>query len=540
MIAYIFAPASKPDHAFLQAPGFNSLLSNRLLLTVFAYTEGMKISAGGLRTENVTFGKVQLSAETWAILGIVLLGFCLRLKAASGDLWFDEIWTVKSLQGLNEPSEILTKWISDNNHLLNSLYVFWVKDQVHSFWFRAFSIAISTGSILAGYWAAQAYGSRTRLIFAFQLAAAFPFVLYGSEARGFAGMIFCALTAIGLVERHLKTDKDTPGAALFAICIGIGGLFHMTIFLLLVVLAVWVFWIRLNQENWHFQRALARAHRFFRPVIFVPLIFAVVLSAPVYFHPDRLIEIGSISHFEWSHVADGFDRLLRLVLGAPYAPPMMTQAALIAALVFFLRRPGQSKITLDITPLAVIALGIVPIIMVIVQLPNLQYPRYFLCLALILCLWLSIRIADASKSNGYKRWIAAGLVAVFMHGQFIQYAGFSGPQRGQYRQAIAEISQSGATFYSAAEPFRTMVTIDYFQAIDKSDFKLTHIDLKNSDCEAPPKWFIAEIHRPRDTVRETINLSGRVCTLRYDLHKTYLHYKLSGRSWALYRHAGPD
>ena len=114
----------------------------------------MKTSAGDLIKQVPSIGSAWLKAETLLLIGILVLGFGLRLWAATGDLWFDEIWTVRSVQGLAGAGEIFTQWISDNNHPLNSLYVFWLQEQTHAVCVRSFSIAVGTGSILAAYWAA--------------------------------------------------------------------------------------------------------------------------------------------------------------------------------------------------------------------------------------------------------------------------------------------------------------------------------------------------------------------------------------------------
>lgn len=501
----------------------------------------MKTSAGDLIKQVPSIGSAWLKAETLLLIGILVLGFGLRLWAATGDLWFDEIWTVKSAQGLASAGEIFTQWISDNNHPLNSLYVFWFQEQTHAVSIRAFSIAVGTGSILAAYWAAAARGLRVRLLFAFQVAVAFPFVLYGSEARGFAGMSLCAIIAVGIVERHLNTNKDSPYAIALAGCVVVGGLFHMTFFLLAFALGLWVLSTRLRQEDWHIGNAVSRVYRFFRPAIFSLLFFAVLLNALLLLNPATIVEVGSIAHFEWHQVDKGYDRLLRHFFGIEQTPPFITQvlllAALFAALKYARRKPKTHP---DITVLAAIALGIIPLNMVVAHLPNLQYPRYFLGLLVVLCYWLAILIAQASKASRLKRFIAAALSVAFIAGQVSQFVGFSEPRRGQYRLAIEQMSQAGGALYSAAEPHRTVVTIDYFLATHFQDGSLTHISPEDIECATPPQWYIVEFRIPLAHLPQHETLPAQDCELVFDLYEAFPHYRLSGISWAIYRPANQN
>lgn len=501
----------------------------------------MKISAGGLINKLSPVGSAWLNAETLLLIGILFLGFGLRLWAATGDLWFDEIWTVKSVQGLAGVGEIFTQWISDNNHPLNSVYVYWAKDQAEAVWIRAFSIAVGTGSIFAAYWAAAAHGSRVRLLFAFQIAIAFPFVLYGSEARGFAGMSLCAIIAIGIVERHLRTDKDSPYAIALAGCVAIGALFHMTFFLLAFALGLWALVTRLRQEDWHFKKSIARVYRFFRPAILTVLVFAGLLNGLLVLNPAAIVEVGSITHFEWQHVAKGYDRLLRHFFGTEHTPSFIIQGLLAGALIAGLRHTRQAPSTApDFTSLAAISLGIIPLNLVIAHLPNLHYPRYYLGLLVVLCYWLSLLIAHASRANGIKRSIAVALSIAFVVGQVSQLAEFSKTKRGQYRLAIEEILNAGGTLYSSAEPHRTVVTVDYIVATHFPDDALAHRSLEKIDCAAAPQWHIAEIRTPLQDLPQHATLQAQDCDIVFDLYKTFQHYRLSGLSWALYRRASQN
>ncbi len=61
-----------------------------------------------------------------AVAGLTVLGLLLRLACAHGDLWLDEIWSLRNLQHLKNAGDILSRLPNDNNHLLNSLWLWLV------------------------------------------------------------------------------------------------------------------------------------------------------------------------------------------------------------------------------------------------------------------------------------------------------------------------------------------------------------------------------------------------------------------------------
>src|SRR5512143_455296 len=57
----------------------------------------------------------------WAGIG---LGSILMVLSARGDLWLDEIWSIFFAEAARSPCEILTLFRHDNNHVLNTLYLY--------------------------------------------------------------------------------------------------------------------------------------------------------------------------------------------------------------------------------------------------------------------------------------------------------------------------------------------------------------------------------------------------------------------------------
>src|SRR5688500_12998828 len=67
------------------------------------------------------------AATAWpriALAAIVLVFSGLRVAAAANDLWIDELWTLWHVVQLRSIGEILSRFTVDNNHPLNSLWMY--------------------------------------------------------------------------------------------------------------------------------------------------------------------------------------------------------------------------------------------------------------------------------------------------------------------------------------------------------------------------------------------------------------------------------
>ena len=117
------------------------------------------------------------------ILACVIAGAVLRVWAAFDNFWLDEIWSLNLAQSIRHPWEIITLH-RDNNHMLNTFYLFLVGKQQSWFWYRILSVVTGAASV-----AIIAYGTLRRGFLEAATATAlaalsYPLILYASEARG--------------------------------------------------------------------------------------------------------------------------------------------------------------------------------------------------------------------------------------------------------------------------------------------------------------------------------------------------------------------
>ena len=65
-----------------------------------------------------------------------LIGCILRVLAVHGELWLDEAWSVLLVQDVGSPLALATEVRHDNNHLLNSLWLWLVGPRAIPEWQR--------------------------------------------------------------------------------------------------------------------------------------------------------------------------------------------------------------------------------------------------------------------------------------------------------------------------------------------------------------------------------------------------------------------
>ncbi|NJL58470.1 MAG: hypothetical protein HC887_01260 [Desulfobacteraceae bacterium] len=126
-----------------------------------------------------------------ALPGVFLLSSALIISAARGDLWLDEIWSLSFALTSHSLTDIFTQFRHDNNHVLNTLFLYCIGEQKMLWVYRLFSVVSGIGSVFLGaYIAKKNWGYPEALCSAVLIGTSYPLVIYYSEARGYAPAIF--------------------------------------------------------------------------------------------------------------------------------------------------------------------------------------------------------------------------------------------------------------------------------------------------------------------------------------------------------------
>ena len=461
------------------------------------------------------------------LAGVLVLAAGLRIAGARGDLWFDEVWSVDLIRPIETAAGIFTAINHDNNHFLNSLWMWTVGLDAAPLALRAASIVLGLVAVLAAGLIGARRSPATALLSALAVAIAYGEVHYASEARGWSGMIAVLLIEILLIERALP-DRTTP---LLAVAIGllavIGLGWQMFLLPSLFVLGLWA--LNAVGMRTHDPRA-ALGHAL--ATFWVAAIGVVaVLAGLAWLRRAHGFTGGGLAPFTLSDLLDGYGTMIASVAGLPVSvPPVATligAAVLLGLAVALTRGRDDDRVGLWIAFLV----GL-PVLMIAVRLPNVDMARYHLAGATVFLLMLADLVATAWSRGGAGRLLAVVVATGFVLGNGWSLARFLGEGRGHFTEAVARIGAEGPIVASGDHDLRgSKLLLHHARRLGLEARWIESEDL----CRDLPRWLLVEDswrwnERMRPIVEHCPIAFGRA--FRVD------HWGLSGASWTVYRVEG--
>jgi hypothetical protein len=202
-----------------------------LLQWAFALEGLLLLAAGwlGLRAEWGTAGRPEVGREgevrdidpraaMVALAAITGLALALRLVGLNADLWLDEITPITRYRDFST-LEVVTTYLSSNNHLLNTLLVraaTWVFGE-REWAVRLPAMLFGVATIPVLYWVARFAMSRlASLGVALLLAVSYHHIFFSQNARGYSAYLCLSLLATGYLVRGLQRDRPAAWAGYIA------------------------------------------------------------------------------------------------------------------------------------------------------------------------------------------------------------------------------------------------------------------------------------------------------------------------------------
>jgi hypothetical protein len=456
----------------------------------------------------------------------VLLVACAALLRFPGlwtDLWIDEIWSIHNVAAARSWLDLVLGTRIDNNHHLNSLYLYALGEQSSPAIYRLLAFVSGIGTV-AMAWAIGARESRrTAIVTALVFGSSYAMVFYSSEARGYATVVWLTLTAWYILLRY--ADSPTPGlATAFTACCLLGVMAHQTFVLFF---AGAFFWFDAHSERARGSiRAATRStwRLFAPPAILVGVFYAAAILGQ---------QIGGGPPYQAVTV---IAQALSALSGGPLSGPGLWIVAVLVACVLGTAIVDAYR-TRDDRWIAWVSVGVVvPAIIVTARQPPTLSPRYFLVPAAMLllaaCAWLSKQIA----AGHWKSLAAAALIAAHVAAGISHSLG-AGASRGHYRAALQQVIASStddpitlgsADVYSGRD-FRNGLLVDHYSRALNAAQRIRYVKA-DEFARSSSQWVIVEsLGEPaRPTV---VDSAGRMFTLQ----GTYLSGDLSGTTWYLYR-----
>ncbi|TJV69057.1 MAG: hypothetical protein E5X76_26350 [Mesorhizobium sp.] len=449
-----------------------------------------------------------------AVIGVA--GFVLRVLGARGDLWVDEIWSLALLEPLTSIDQIFWRINHDNNHFINSIFLYLVGADATPLLQRGLSIALGVGAVFAA--AAVARGRWAAVVTSLLFALSYPMVHYGSEARGYAGLVLFTLLAVVFLERRL--DRNGSGIA-FAAVVLLGFLSHLIMVETVAVLVVWTAWL-IWRRTGSFERVNVELGQIFAPA------FLAVLPLAACMLIGRLLfgfRIGGALPFSLQAFAQGYGGMIRYLFGVPDWIGDWACIAAACGLVCVSAAIWRDRRA----SLCVIAIVGLPVVMALARLPNAEFQRYFLVPATLMLLWAGETLGHGFAAGGRYRLFAAVAIVAILAGTTTLLLPFYEYGRGSYAAMVDRMTRDGAANYATNQEFRTVMTVDYFAKRLGRQASFVSLD---KICDERPSWLILE--GPIDRQPQYVE-AVPTCRSAYERVDASTSWGLSGLAWTLYQ-----
>lgn len=464
------------------------------------------------------------------IVAATLLGLALRSASAAGDLGLDEVWSLRLVGRVQSLGEVFWGISHDNNHLLNSAWLYLMGQDAPVWAYRLPAIVMGTLTIPA---LARLCGRSRRA--AGPLASAFgavalPLVDFSSEARGYAGLVLATVLAFDAagraVDATLAGDCATCRREAWRLgaAVGFGLLNHLTMAYAIAVLGLATL-IRVQTRHGRLH-AISATLRIFLPSALLALPAAAFILAGIVVRGS--FTIGDTDPFTLSKLMEGVGGMALLTLGLPDTLPAWLGVGGALALIFIACRHRLAS------PWALAAaaasLAALPLAVAALRLPNVVYPRYFsVCAVALLSVTAELLGTLWSRSED-KRAAALASLAMIAGGLILNGIDIRDGRSGA-TETLALIRAEGTPTYAADHPSMAAMLLD--EAARRSGER--GVQAARADvCSAPPDWFIAVgvvDGRPDGSAA----FGSPECRATYGRRRVFDASRLSGTPWTLYR-----
>jgi hypothetical protein len=455
---------------------------------------------------------------------LISAGFCaialaLRGHIANDTFWLDEIWSYYLTLLMESSTDAFTTIRIDNNHLLNTLTIYWSGE--HSNWavYRLPALISGVATVALMGIAARVTGVMPWLAMLLTTVS-LPLIQYSAEARGYSTAAMFGLAAWLLYST--KPDHSLPLRWLvpFWITCILGLLSHLTF--IFVFLALGLTWLSgcfssNKPDSPYIRQGIIL---FGVPALFLAWVY-------LYFYS----QINPGGEDIKLKVLLNLIELSRYTMGAPRNFPLG-----VAVTIFFIgmmglgisRLQGPQKLFFSLV------VAIIPGLLLTLYRPDFFYPRYLLVCLPFAYLLLAGSLNDALLRPGRMRIVGTVILAGMIIGSAIQYKKLATLGKGDYPQAVEDMfshANAGKFTVGSDFDFRNKALLDFYTRYRPDADQLVYIP-KAYERIIPTDYFFAHNTHPDHKAEALIELKSG----SYRLIKQYPHAGLSGWNWYLYHH----
>ena len=466
---------------------------------------------------------------------IVAVGAWLRGRGAGGDLWLDEIWSLNLATAMSAWHEALWKVIHDNNHPLNTIFLYLAGPDREPWVYRLSAIVAGTLSIVAVGWVMMRDGAGRMLSAMLLVAVLYPLVHFGSEARGYALMILFAYIAFGAVDQA----RDNPHRVrwLFGGAVMLGAASHLSILPIALMMAA-----AYGLREWGAGRTLWQAIKitfwFSAPaagglaLVGGGIVYGLNQPADMGWYGGGATTCPEVGCFiaAWDQIVHfstgGFGEGLAGLHAGLFA--ILMAGTVLGLLVV---RQGRGYLYAAIligAPLTYLALG----------QPSSPYGRYFIGVFAFAPLVVSDVVGELRTRSIVGRVLAGGALLALISANAWAATQFHKIGRGHYTKAFETISEStpGDTLSIGSDmTFRFSTVFDHVAKRAGTDKAIRYVE-PGDVSRARPDWLVIVL-KTESTLLDAICLGGGDSTnapVVYRLGGVFTAWGLSGETWGVY------
>ncbi len=458
-----------------------------------------------------------------AVVGLAIVFGGLRLAAACGDLYIDEVWSLYFAK--SSWAEIFSIR-HDNNHLLNTLYmralgdpVFFVNGAPLFISYRLLSIISGTLSLIVLGYLGLKRGALVAVTLVVLAGISFPLVLYSSEARGYGPAILFALNAFALAGKWLE-KRSLPVLILFWVSVLLGMLSHFSFVYAFAGIAAWSFFQCMGQKDFKGTVLLNS----------VPFIIVAVF----YFTFIRGLSIGGGEETRiWQTALEA----AASVSGIPGSGPVSWVLGALFVIGFSLAGIAVMKTADDKRwTFYPFALFIAPALVLLITRPDFFYIRYFLLLFPFFYILAAFALSWAWGASPVGKGFYIAFMLFFVVSNLFMIQKFTREGRGEYYKAVKFISDNTAgptAVVSSDHIFRNRMMLLYYSRFLPSGKGIAYAPSGQWPAGGPD-WIVRHSVDPLAEPRQSMRVEG----IEYELTASYPYSGYSGWSWHLYKRTG--
>jgi hypothetical protein len=473
-------------------------------------------------TDHVSAGLRSNRRVLCLIAGVVILAITagIRIAGAFSDLWLDEIWSLELVWHISSPWAVFTGIHHDNNQYLNSLFLYFLGQ--HGNWpgYRMLSLVAGTGTVILA-WLIGRRRDVTSAFFAMMLVGfSYAMILYSSEARGYACLVFFAFLVFYALELHLEKPRWTT-ACVIGVGETLGFLSQLTFLFFFCAVVIWSGW-RFLRSDLGFKRALAwmlACHA-----------LPVLVMGWLYFVDLRLVIIGGGTQDSLSKV---YVNSWAWIVGFPPGPPVLEIALLVAAICGI----GFWMLGRERSDLLVFFVGITLIPILVATALRYQFPhvRHFLLSMAFLLILIGFLLARLYQRSRWGKVIGIVFMAGFILANGWQTMTFLRDGRGHYGEAtryLIEHTKGPVVTFGGNHDFAIPAVLQFYVKEAKTDKTFEYCRI-NAWPPKGPEWVIyykESTEQPVPPFAQLTDAAGN----HYELVKTFPTAPLTGLHWFIY------